>query len=57
MKQIEVVYCEGCRIPLTEKLLKEIDGKKFCYYCARRYAKKLNAKAGGKQNEEKNSEN
>lgn len=40
-KNIDVVYCEHCRIPLTKKLLKEIDGKKFCYYCARRYLNKL----------------
>jgi len=55
MKQIEVFYCENCRIPLTKKLLKELDGKKFCYYCFRRYVKKLNQNGG--KNETENFEN
>jgi hypothetical protein len=50
MNQTEVVYCEGCRIPLTKKLLKELDGKNFCYFCYRKHAKKLNAQQEVKQN-------
>jgi len=38
MKQEKIYACKKCRIPLTEKLVREIDGKKFCYYCARRYS-------------------
>lgn len=54
-KEIEIIYCEKCKIPLTEKLVRWIqaengENKPYCFFCHRRMLKKLNSQQEVKQN-------
>ena len=51
MKQEKICLCLGCHIPLTEKLVRWIEDRHFCYYCFKRHTKKLNREGGKNETE------
>jgi len=48
MKPEKIYLCSSCSIPLTSKLVRWLEEKPYCYYCFKRYSKKINQKGGNK---------